>query len=269
MRSSIWIWAIVATTASAIALFLADLYLTGAAWDLFVLPESTVTYFCERTLLDRFIRQPGNTYTNLAYLLAGVVMIGFGFRDLRHRKGNLIRRYPVYSFLYGLNLIYLFIGSSLFHASLGFVPEWIDLSAVYAVTAIPVVYNLHRIVETTRIQSSVWAFLGLWLLWTLWSSIFTWEMKAHTAMPSLIFLTLLTLTIAELRGLSKVPWNWVIGMLVATIIGTLCFIADVKRVGCEPDGWLHPHGIWHLSAAAASACFYGYMRASDRLLPRS
>lgn len=160
-------------------------------------------------------------------------------------------------------MVYTFLGSSFFHASLAFIPEWVDLSAVYAVTAVPIAYNLQRICNSYGLRWSVWIFVGAWLAWALFSSIFTWEMKAHIAMPSMIVLMVLTMALAEWRIPGKVPWRWIAGMAFATLVGILTFIGDIDRIGCDPDGWIHPHGLWHLASAAGAGSYYGYMRASS------
>lgn len=260
MARRFWIRSLLITAIGALGLFLLDMNLTGAIWESFYTPEATLTYFCETTLVGRFIRQPANTYTNLGYLLIGSLMIIYGLNDLRERRGNLIRRFPVYSFLYGAMVVYTFVGSSFFHASLGVLPEWIDLSAVYAVTAVPIIYNLHRISEAWGKRFSSWPFVACWLIWSVLSTVFTWQLKAHIVMPGMILLMLLTLGIAEGKRGSGLPWKWIFASLIATGLGICFFIADMNRIGCIPDGILHPHGLWHLAAAVGSASYYGYMR---------
>ncbi len=260
MVRSLWVRSFLVTLFGTLLLFVLDQVLNGSVWKSLYTPADTITYFCETTHLNSFIRQPANTYTNLGYLLIGALMIGFGFRDMKNREGNLIRRFPIYSFLYGAMLVYTFIGSSLFHASLALLPEWVDLSAVYAVTAVPIVYNLHRIGEAWGQSYSIWPFFLLWLCWSCLATIFTWEMKAHIVMPGMILFMLATLGVAEYKQGNSLPWKWILGMVFATGLGVLFFVADIRRVGCLPDGVLHPHGLWHLAAAAGSGCYYGYMR---------
>lgn len=260
MAKNIWIWSFLITLLGALGLFILDQILDGDIWASLHTPANTITYFCETTQLGRLIRQPANTYTNLGYLFAGALMIAFGVRDVKVKEGNFIRRFPVYSFLYGLMLIYTFLGSSLFHASLGLFPEWVDLSAVYAVTAVPIVYNFHRISEGYGFRLSSWPFVIVWLVWGCLSTVFTWEMKAHIVMPGMILVMLLTMAIAENKKEGPLPWRWVVTTLVATGLGVFFFVADIQRIGCVPDGILHPHGLWHLAAAVGSAGYYGYMR---------
>jgi len=261
MARSTWLPAVLITLAGGILIYILDQYLTASVWDSFYAPESVFYYFCETTQVDRFLRQPANSYTNLGYLLVGSWMIVHGIKDLKQRRGNLVGRFPIYSILYGLGGIYTFVGSSLFHASLALEPEWMDLSAVYAWGALPVVYNLHRIRESYQGVHRAWPYVLGWMAWVILTTRYTWELKAHYVMPVVLVVTALTMVWAERRGEGKPPWKWIWVALSAAMIGITCFIFDIQRVGCVPDGVLHPHGVWHLMAGISAGGYYCYMRA--------
>ena len=231
-----------------------DQIYSGAFWADYTTPVPTLTYFCERTLVDHFIRQPTNTYTNLGYLWVGVYIL------LRGSKGpdSFLHRYPIYAWLYGLLCLYTCFGSAYFHASLALLPEQIDLSAVYGITALPLLYALHHYLQLRGRSYSAWPFLLVWGLWMAWASIFTWEMRAHFVIPAFVGGAAVLLFLV--RKSQSVPSRWYYALGFCIQAGLSFFWFDIARVGCFPDAVLHPHGLWHLSAAGGAFAFYGYMR---------
>jgi len=83
--------------------------------------------FCE-AVRDGFIRQPINTYSNLAFVLAGLMMIAFGRDDWsRGKRNNLMQSHRAYLLIFGFAAIVIGVGSFFYHASLTFIGQWFDL----------------------------------------------------------------------------------------------------------------------------------------------
>lgn len=267
MHEKPWLWAVLVTAGAGLALALLELLLDASVWSRMEVPDGTVTYFCERTRSGDFIRQPANTFTNLSYLFVAVLMVAHtrravlrgGGRQAFSRRPSFLHRFPQYGYLYALCLAYTFLGSSLFHASLGLLPEQVDLSAVYATGAVPLAFALHKSLLMRRVHLPVGLFAGAIVLWSIVATVFAMDMRAHIAFPVMLLLAGIFVADIEIRKAARTSWKWLGPLFGCVVASGLFFVADIQRIGCMPDGFLHPHGLWHIGAAGAAACMYGYM----------
>lgn len=257
-----WTFAILISSLAGLTLALLDLRLDAGTWAVFHVPFKTLTYFCETTIVDAFIRQPANTYTNLGYLLVAALMWAYT-RKAVHKAGagenSFLGRLPMFGYIYAGCLAYTFLGSAFFHASLGLFPEQVDLSAVYATAAVPLAFGLHRSLEIRDYSISRSMLLLVFGLWVLLSSIFALRMTAYYVFPGMLIATGIAIADVESRNGKPTPWKWLLTLGAAILASTFFFIADIQRIACVPDGLIHPHGMWHLSAALAAAAMFGYM----------
>src|SRR6476659_1787457 len=95
------------------------------------LPPATIA-FCERRLCA-LVAEPSNAWSNLAYLAAGLYLIG---RSVRRRGGPVVA-IGVASVLVGL-------GSFAFHATGTRLGEVLDVSAMYLLSCLGLVFALRR-----------------------------------------------------------------------------------------------------------------------------
>jgi len=248
--------ALVPTLVGFLLFFLLDHFLTASVWQHLFVPPATMVYFCETTLVDHFIRQPANTYTNLGYLFVAALIF---FRSRRLSPDSFLAHHKIYAYLYALLACYTFVGSSFFHATLSLFAEQLDLSAVYGIAALPLVFTVHHYLHLRGVRVNRNALLGVWGMWFVAASIWTWEMKAHWVIPALVGVTAVLLGLGQGKNPHPAPLK-LVGSLGLCILGGLTFfIFDIARVGCYPDAWLHPHGCWHLCAAGGAWVFFRYM----------
>ena len=126
--------------------FLNSVLPVKGVWDHFYTEKEIGTFFCERTDMENIVRQPVNTFSNFIYLLVGLTIIERGYKDLKKRKRyNIISANPYYSFLLGGILLYMFVASVFFHASLIHFASELDFSAVYSLSLFPLMYFVHRV----------------------------------------------------------------------------------------------------------------------------
>lgn len=257
-----WTYAFLITTIAGALMALADQLLDGSVWEVFYVPPKTITYFCETSHVEAFIRQPANTYTNLGYLFVAVLMLAFTRRAVSQAEAedrSFLGRYPIYGYLYAACMLYTFIGSSMFHASLGRLPEQIDLGAVYASGAIPLTFGLHKGLEVRKIAVPLWVFMLIFSLWAFASLVFAWHMTARIVFPGMLVAAGICVGFIESSNGRQTPWKWIVYLIASVLAATFFFIADIARIGCVPDGLMHPHGIWHFGAASAAVAMFGYM----------
>jgi hypothetical protein len=138
--------------AMALGLVLVDNFTAGQGfWKVLPVCEKTECFFCEMPRFSNFVRQPANTFSNLGFLFLGAYMIFIGLWDKKRKHPrNTIEADPLWTFAYGFSCIFLFIGSSLFHASLTDQMEYIDLAGVYLFAFFPVAFNLRWIIAVQK-----------------------------------------------------------------------------------------------------------------------
>lgn len=232
-----------------------------ALWTQLYVQESTLTYFCEPAVVEAFIRQPADTFSNLGFLFVGVAMLAFGWRDRQQVPNNFVGAHPSWSFLFGGAMVFTFLGSAFFHASLSRLAEWLDLAAVYSAMWIPIFFNLHRLQNGRKggmAQARPWqlAFVAVWCLCC--GLIF--QVNAWFTMPIALLLIGITSTLVQRKHPGDVRLL-ALSMLLS-LFAVMWFVFDIRRILCDPESWFQPHAIWHLSDAATAGTFYAFMRSS-------
>lgn len=129
--------------------------------------------FCE-AIGDGFIRQPIVTWSNLAFVLVGVLIMedvyaasrraasrrmnaaagventlacqpSISIAEPRADPRNLLRHHPVYGLTYACAAILIGLGSWFYHASLTFVGQWFDVMGMYLLGTFMVLYHVARL----------------------------------------------------------------------------------------------------------------------------
>jgi predicted membrane channel-forming protein YqfA (hemolysin III family) len=197
--------------------------------------------------LSRMVREPQNTWSNLAFVVVGAYLV----------TGGLTRR----ARLVGAALIAVGIGSFLYHASASRTLRHADVAAMYALffaTSALCIGSLHR-----RIGDLLDRRIGVLAIGTLVIGV------CATAGRNIIILgvkpfslTVGTAAAATLLILSLVytayqrqrtrTTSMAAGAVGAFIIGVVCQVGD--RPGgwlCAPDAVVQGHALWHLFSALA------------------
>ncbi len=85
--------------------------------------------FCE-AIGAGFIRQPIDTWSNLAFVLVGLLILEDVLRPSSTRS-NLLAQRRTYGVVYAVAVILIGLGSWFYHASLTFVGQWFDVMGMY------------------------------------------------------------------------------------------------------------------------------------------
>ncbi|MFA6099105.1 MAG: ceramidase domain-containing protein [Patescibacteria group bacterium] len=101
---------------------------TGCPYQSFAKP---VIKFCEQNLCSAVV-QPANAWSNLAYLVAGVVIFYFS------------RQEKIYLKAFGLLVLLMGLTSFLYHASYTFLGQMLDLSSMFLFSSYLLVLNFRR-----------------------------------------------------------------------------------------------------------------------------
>jgi len=217
----------------------------------------------ERIYPDNLMRTRANTWSNLAYVVVGLYVIGLAWKD-KHQATDLSATYltstPALGALFGIGCCYLGIGSGLFHASLLRWGQQADVAAMYAPQVVLIAVNLGRL--KPRLGSvQVWPLLALLVICAcVLLFVYKWSMSSRVVLP-LLSLAILVFVIRDLFTTSRPRvLLWVPASFLLTFFAIWCREADIAGRFSSPDAILQGHAVWHLLTAAALACLYVYHR---------
>jgi hypothetical protein len=213
--------------------------------------------FCE-AIGNGLIRQPINAYTNIAYVLAGIIILIYLARTKRQFKlrspiSDLPRKLFV---LFGIACILVGIGSFLYHASFIFLGEEMDDDSMYLIGAFMLFFELaHHKSITTR------QFIGYYLALNLLLEvlIFFIPVVRGAVFAILIIASLSLVEISIRNGIvasQRRQFYTAIGLFgVAYFI----WILDKTHLLCNPNSLYQGHAVWHLLSALAALMYFFYM----------
>ena len=234
--------------------------------------------FCERPLEGSLVKQPANTFSNLAFSLTGcVVLLEAGAQHERLREQRREQRRAraseeealalAFTVVFGLANLALGLGSGLFHASLALPFEVFDNVAMYMIVGAPLLYAAaelrlarraaRRAAPPTRHAARFVAqYVLLVALCALPSALAPDSRLRHAVFPALLAATLF----AELAARSAVPRRAVladaralVGAALSFSISFFLWTLDRQGVVCDPDDHVvQLHSAWHLGTALAS-----------------
>lgn len=202
--------------------------------------------FCEG-LREGLIRQPANTWSSFAFVLAGLWMA------LRIRRQGAERTALNASSarLLTASLFVVGLGSAFYHASLTFVGQVLDVSGMYLIATFIL---FHRLGPRWRISP-----MGMVLGFTFVNAAL---MAAQVTTPSLrrvVFAVLLAGALAVEWRSSRQGRRWLATGATLMALAFLIWVVDRQRIACAPQSFVQGHAIWHiLGALAAASLFRSY-----------
>jgi hypothetical protein len=211
--------------------------------------------WCEEQLCA-WIEEPANAWSNLGYILLGLLMWHLG-RDLKSRALK----------FYGPASIIVGVGSFVYHASNNFIFQIFDFFGMYVFCYLLIFINLERLGKKV-IKKSFKLYWGVVLLTT-----FITVVADFTKIPiqGLVFVLILAIITTELLAKKKSTTTYkmlnfylsVIFMLIAAIFSVL----DHQRLLCDPtDHFVQGHAIWHMFGSFALLFSFFHHRQFDNAL---
>src|SRR5579862_727920 len=192
--------------------------------------------FCE-AVRDAPIRQPANTWSCLAYALAGFLILETG---MRRPQGARVVNAAACGFLE----LFLAVTSAYFHAALTFRAEWYDVLVLYLVPGYLTAFNLWRIFGATRAAAAL-------VVIAVASGLFLAFMSVGR-MPVFISLVALFLVTQWRAGRGRdTDYRWFLRALVTFAVALTIWILDKSHLVCAPLSPWQGHAVWHVLCAAA------------------
>ena len=229
-------------------------------WNSYDADKHELISFCEKTGWNNPVRQPINTFSNIIYLIVAI----FIFKKTLLEKRN-TNAYTGYKVLFGFVLLYVFLVSTFYHASLIHVALRLDYSGVYLISLFPLMYFSPRWSESrmakwrlkqlafTRLLFST--FLILWLL----LSFLIPSGKLSIATVVIIFACVAVAFTIDKANHSKSNLLYLVLSILSVLIAALCFEFDKYKVLCNPESYIQPHALWNVFIGIAALFFYLYM----------
>lgn len=207
--------------------------------------------FCE-AIRDGFVRQPANTWSNLAFCVAGLWM----GREWLARRGQGGFE-ALEGACFALAVFLVGVTSGVYHASLTFFGQFLDVQSMYLLVLAAFAVN----VDALR-PGAPRRFLAVYLALNVALGVLlvTVPVARRYAFGLVIGAVLVTEVLLRRRGLRD--WSLRPLLAAALVQGTAfaIWIVDTKRLACDPTSLVQGHAIWHVLGAVAAFLLWRYYR---------
>jgi len=222
--------------------------------------------FCERLDMESLIIQPTNTWTNVSFIIIGLLIFVQTTRDLLYKEKK--DDFAWYSIIYAIGNIILGVTSAFYHASFSFYGQFLDNIGMFFIVLWCCSYNFVRLVPN-RIKRNEFIFLYAFLILIAgYVNLFMPDIRRHAFGVAIAIYIVQQIVI----DLIKKPWEtgieyfyW-IGGFVTIALAFLIWNLDQNGL-CDPNSILQGHGLWHVLNAVVCYFLFLFYR-SEVLKPK-
>lgn len=206
-----------------------------------------------------------NTWSNLAFVYAGIFMLCLALYDMKKKfslKQGYIVATPFQTIFVALTFIYLGLGSGFFHASLTRFGQQCDVGGMYAASLSLVLVSLGSWIPYITSNSKkimTWPFIvSAGVLGSILMTVYKWSLSSGKLLP-LFIVSLVIFIVADLfHKTRKLQIRWFLFALISLGAGIAFRTADVDF------GYWPGHSIWHVLLAMYIGFIYLYHRSEIR-----
>lgn len=245
-------------------------------WNNMKLAGGNAFKFCEHNKMESSLVQTANTWSNLGFLIVGLFLVFVGIKDGKlktENQANLLLKHPVFSIIIGVSILYLFVGSFFYHASVTYFFQMIDQTGMYAILLSFMAYNAFRIWSSRKNKAGeqkstlpiilfVLFVFDVLFLSLLWKIIDINILFTTLALSFIVFSIIHTKKTATEKFSKVLLYSAVIVYLSSMTI----WILDRKNIFCDPDSLIQGHALWHLLNAVALLLIYFSYRSENSSL---
>jgi len=203
--------------------------------------------FCEAAHEQSPIRQTANTYSSLAFVFSGMLVIA--------RQPAASRLTRLYTVVMGIVSIIIGVGSAFYHASLTFIGQFFDVFGMFLLAAFMLVYAFERIWKL-RLMTTISLYLTL-NLFLSWLQIAIPDTRRYVFAIVLV-VALLFEYYFRLKTKPNIETRWLnigIGLLA---VAYLIWILDNTRLVCFENSLIQGHAMWHILGAVSVLFLHRY-----------
>lgn len=234
------------------------------------------THFCEMNRFDQLIVQPSNTWSNLGYIIIGLMFISIAKNDHkyehRHNVNNLLAKFPGFSYLIGFSALYMGFGSFMYHATLTFFFQKLDQTGMYFLFVSFLAYVLFKLFPQIKFRGKTYVsnkfFIVSAIIVQLLFFFFLWKLPINILFPSLTlaFFAVNFILITKIRNSVSVL-SLLKASFITLLIAFSIWVLDITNKLCSPTSIFQGHAMWHLLNTASIFLAYLYYRSETFLSP--
>lgn len=199
--------------------------------------------FCEELLCGP-IRQPANTFSNIAFIICGFLIL------LKEKKS-----WSVYS-LIGVAGLSIGVTSGLYHASMSFFWQFFDVSSMFMFILIPLNFNLMRM-KIISVKSFIYSYV-LMLIASMLMMFFIQGKSGEWIFAVQVAIVLFSefYLVAQKRTYS---YSYYLKALGAFVLAFIVWTGDIKGWWCSPHNHvIQGHAVWHILNAISMWFIYRF-----------
>lgn len=216
--------------------------------------------FCEAQR-DGLIRQPINTYSNLAFVLVGLLIVAGAQDDWRRgERRNRMQAQRALPFIFGGAVILIGLGSFFYHASLTFIGQWFDVMGMYLFASFALIYNYARL---RPIRATTFAIAYVVMNGMLGYLLVVNPDVRRQVFAAMIYGIIALEALIWLVERPKIKTRFFVGALVVLAGAYGIWMLDESGALCDPSSLLQGHALWHILNAIAAGSLYLYYRSED------
>jgi len=232
--------------------------------------------FCEMMVPDALIAEPVNTWSNLAYIFMGLLILWKVDESANADRSTIENpmAYPsFFSVFYGFLVINIGLGSWLFHANMRVWAGIWDVGSMNMYMSFLLLYIFGRYLRKSTTWFVIWyvilnILLFLQLIYDIpkgWGTIIFTILVAICGLTE-IFSVMWVKKHGHLGGLWK-DWRWFVWGFGLFNFGFIIWnLTNTGRPLCDPTTFWQGHMFWHIFTAIATYFFYVYFKTEKKVL---
>jgi hypothetical protein len=190
--------------------------------------------WCEETLCQ-WISEPANTWSNLSYIIFGLVLFGLSLR----------KNHPWQLKIYGPIIVIVGLASFYYHLSNFYISQILDFVGMFFFVAWAIGMNLYRL-HRLKLKNLLWFITAYSVVFTvLLHLMYRNEMKFQI----LIIISAIIIVLTEFSDRRPaISRKWFFIALSGLATAFIFTFVDHNRIWCEPTnhGWFSQgHALWH------------------------